>query len=71
MVKGDDEDNPIDLCDINWVVEHRADPNISTVIDILKTGHKPCKRTISQKPREIRKLLNEWEKLCFKNWCFI
>ena len=66
-VTSNDEENPIELCDINWADEQLADQNISNGIQILKTGHKPSKRVIAQKPREVRKLLNEWEKLYFKN----
>ena len=66
-VESDDVDGSIDLCNINWVDEQLADPNISEVVKLLKTGHKPSKRIIAQKPREVRKLLNEWGKLYFKD----
>ena len=65
--ESDDVNGPIDLCDINWADEQLANPNISEVLRLLKTGHKPRKRVIAQKPREVRKLLNEWNNLYFKD----
>lgn len=55
------------ISDIDWYVEQRSDPNISDVIAILEQGRKPTRRILYKKPREVRKLLNEWKRLFFKN----
>ena len=55
------------ISDIDWYVEQRSDPNISDVIAILEQGRKPTIRILYKKPREVRKLLNEWKRLFFKN----
>lgn len=51
------------ISDIDWYVEQ----SISDVIAILEQGRKPTRRILLKKPREVRKLLNEWKRLFFKN----
>ena len=53
--------------DINWADEQKADRNISQVLDIYLAGHKPTKRQMSQKPREVRRILSNWNKLSMRD----
>lgn len=60
---GCDIDHDPSLSDINWSDEQRSDNCLAQVIEIFLTGHKPSKRHLAKKQREVRRLLNDWNKL--------
>ena len=66
-VINDDETEISDFSNISWADEQKMDQDIAKVVEMKRTGRKPTKRQIGKESTAVRKLLNEWDKLVFRD----